>query len=148
MRSLPVDKPCPPRGEKTYFKRPPHCFEAFQHMEGSFPNCFFAFGFVFSLRGGGESPSAKGFFALPGRGCFAEWACGPAIFKGKNFFCGGCFYFFPLRGGSVASGEGFFSLSARGGFASRRVTFFVWTKKVTKKSHSPRALRGSSSVAS
>gem|GEM_PF-5268071 len=68
----------------------------------------------FPLRGGVL------FFALPGGVCFAEWACGPAIFKGKVFFVGG-FCFFPLRGGSggslcspdsaslrPASGEGFF----------------------------------------
>jgi|GEM_PF-6791267 len=89
----------------------------------------------------------EGFF-LPSR-AEVVLQSGPAarLFSKEKVFCGGCFYFF-LQVGSVAFGEGFFSPSAGGGFASRRVTFFVWTKKVTKKSHSPRALRGSSSVAS
>ena len=100
----------------------------------------------FSPSGGGVA-FGEGFY-LPSR-AEVVLQSGPAarLFSKEKVFCGGCFYFF-LQVGSVAFGEGFFSPSAGGGFASRRVTFFVWTKKVTKKSHSPRALRGSSSVAS
>jgi len=83
----------------------------------------FGFGFIFSPPGG-ESPSAKVFFALPGRGCFAEGACGPAFFKGKSFWSPPAkgfftvgFVFFPLRGGSRLWRRVLFALPGRGCFA-------------------------------
>jgi len=68
---------------------------------------FFVGGFIFSLPGGGVSPSAKVFFALTGRVVLQRGPAARLISNEKVFFVGG-FYFSPPGGGRVASGEGFF----------------------------------------